>query len=404
MLKKIDIRNLKKNMFVSGVEDDIDHDKELYTKEGFIKHDDIGMILYNQGYRWCYIYTNFSNLPPNNNELENNSAQQHYKEQTSLVLKPSTPSIPFHEELSQALNIRETGMTLAQKIFQNRPAVELPFGDIERFVSDMETSLSRNSNAMLCLSKLRKEDDYTFSHSLNVALFAILLGEQLGLERKLLQDLACAGFLHDIGKMFVARQALNFPGKLSPSQMKEVRSHVLRGYDYLRRQPGISDVVLNGELDHQERYDGSGYPHAKTGEEISLAGRILAVVDAYDALSSARCYKPAMLPSKALSLLYQERERSFTPGYVETFIQSVGVYPPGSWVRLSDHRLALVMEVNMQDRLRPGVTAVTDNTGTPCPPHIIDLEKHEELSILGTVQRVPQACLSHAMSLLRQAK
>lgn len=400
MIQLIDVRLLCKGMYVKDVS--IRSKREnLYSIEGFVLHNREGQTLYEQGYRICYIDTELGSSVAPEDCLTDDIAPLETATLNSSTPVPAAPTRDFREELPQAQKLHDSGIALARKFFQNKGIEVLPVTEVKRFADDIQASLRRNSNALISLSKLRQKDDYTFSHSLNVSLFAMLLGTQLGLESDFLNELACAGFLHDMGKMFVARQALNFPGTLSPSQMKEVRSHVLRGYDYLKSQSGISDIVLEGELDHQERYDGSGYPHNKRGDEISLAGRILAVADVYDALSSERCYKPAMLPSKALSLMYQTRESSFAPGYMEAFIQAMGVYPPGSWVRLSDHTLALIMEVNPQERLRPRVSVLADNKGKPCPPRAISLQDNDGLTILGPVQHIPPACLNQAETLLR---
>lgn len=201
----------------------------------------------------------------------------------------------------------------------------------------------RNKAALLSLCKLRCGGDYLCSHSVNAAVLGAAFAMHLGVNRVFLPDFAAAGFLHDVGKLFVPEHILRYPGGLSPSQMEEMQAHVLKGQEFLRFWDDVSPIVLDGELDHHECHDGTGYPYGKSEGEISFTGRLLAVVDMYDAMSSTRGYRRQVTPFRALGFMYNERDSHFAPGYPQAFIRLMGVYPPGSFVRLSDGSLALCL-------------------------------------------------------------
>jgi HD-GYP domain-containing protein (c-di-GMP phosphodiesterase class II) len=242
-------------------------------------------------------------------------------------------------------------------------------------------SVSRNASALLALSKLRTKDDYTFSHCLNVATAAVIFAKHLGYSGIELHTIGLAGFFHDLGKMEIPLEILNSPRRLTAEEFAVMREHPTIGYKHLNKIPDLSDLVIRGALEHHERINGKGYPDGKKGEEISLAGKILAVVDVYDALSSRRVYKDPMAPHSALGLLYGMRGEDFVPELVERFIQCVGIYPPGSLVQLSSEHLAVVSQVDPEEPLRPQLILVREAGGRNIPPTLIELKLQRSLQI-----------------------
>ncbi len=298
------------------------------------------------------------------------------------------PRLPMQVEFAAACVLRAQGMALARKLFEEKREL-FPRAELAAWATDMTVSLTRNKAALLSLCKLRCDDEYLLSHSVNAAVLSAAFAMHLGVKREYLPDFVSAGFLHDVGKRFVPVQILHYPGKLSPLQMEEMQAHVLKGQDYLRGWHNVSPIVLDGELDHHECYDGSGYPYGKSEEEISFTGRVLAVVDMYDAMSSKRGYRQPVTPFRALGFMYQERDNRFAPGYPQEFIRLMGVYPPGSFVRLSDGSLALVLEADIQEGLRPQVMRILDESGRYCVPAVLVLGEHEELRVSGTLWKLP---------------
>jgi HD-GYP domain-containing protein (c-di-GMP phosphodiesterase class II) len=248
-------------------------------------------------------------------------------------------------------------------------------------VEEIAASVSRNANALLAISKLRTQDDYTFLHCVNVATAAIIFAKHLGYEGDALRTVGLAGFFHDLGKMEIPLEILNSPRRLTAEEFAVMRRHPTIGHTHLKKIPGLSDLVIQGALEHHERVNGKGYPDGKKGDEIGPAGKILAIVDVYDALSSRRVYKDPMAPHSALGLLYGMRGEDFAPDLVDRFIQCIGIYPPGSLVQLSNDSLAVVSQVDPGEPLRPEIILVREAGGRNIPPSLIDLKLQREVQI-----------------------
>lgn len=134
-------------------------------------------------------------------------------------------------------------------------------------------------------------DDYTYSHSLNVSLMAIIIGKWMGLNEKQLDEIAIAGLLHDLGKTKVSQELLSKPGKLTPAEFNEVKKHTILGFMMVEKAMNISTDIKYAILMHHEKIDGTGYPTGATESQIPLYARIIAVADIYDAMTSNRTYR-----------------------------------------------------------------------------------------------------------------
>jgi HD-GYP domain-containing protein (c-di-GMP phosphodiesterase class II) len=292
------------------------------------------------------------------------------------------PQVSLRDELPQAKQLYTRTLHTVQQVMEDfkktgQADVEAGSNAVEGIVD----SVSRNASALLALSKLRTKDNYTFSHCINVATEAVIFAKHLGYDGTELHTIGLAGFFHDLGKMEIPLEILNSPRRLSAAEFAVMREHPTIGYKHLNKIPDLSDLVIRGALEHHERINGKGYPDGKKGDEISLAGKILAVVDVYDALSSRRVYKDPMAPHSALGLIYGMRGEDFVPELVERFIQCVGIYPPGSLVQLTSEHLAVVSQVDPDEPLRPQLILVREADGRDLPPTLIDLKLQRSLQI-----------------------
>jgi putative nucleotidyltransferase with HDIG domain len=224
------------------------------------------------------------------------------------------------------------------------------------------------------LFKLRGFDEYTYTHCINVSILGVLLGKHLGMDKPTLLRLGLAGMYHDVGKAKIPESILNKPGKLSESEFNVMKSHPLDGFRIMSAQQGMDADILRAVVEHHERHDGSGYPRGLKGEAIGLFSRVISVVDVYDALTSRRVYKEPLAPSKALGMMYQWRDRDFPPHTIENFIRCVGVFPLGSFVRLSNGEYGIVASSNPQNATRPEVKVVFDTKFRPQAPRLVDLD------------------------------
>ncbi|OGS83126.1 MAG: phosphodiesterase [Gallionellales bacterium GWA2_59_43] len=234
-------------------------------------------------------------------------------------------------------------------------------------------------SAMLPLAQVKSRDEYTFQHSVSVASLAVAFGRVLGLPRDEIRELSLGGLLHDVGKAKVPGRILNKPGKLDEAEFTVMKSHVVSTAELLGNVKGISEIALNAAAQHHERYDGTGYPSGLKGDEISLYGQMLAIVDVYDAITSIRVYHNGMPPTEALRKLFEWGGSHFNPRLVEAFIKGVGIYPAGSLVRMESDRLGIVREVMPDRLLQPVVQIIFDcKKSKHISPETVDLSSSED--------------------------
>lgn len=232
----------------------------------------------------------------------------------------------------------------------------------------------RNRGVLSSIAKLKHYDDYTFLHSMNVGVFASSLAAHLGMNHRDIERIAQAGVLHDIGKMLVPQNVLNKPGKLTEEEYKIMKSHVTLGYDLLVKM-GLPEQMLNLAYEHHERYDGSGYPRRLTDKDISIEGKIGAVVDIYDAITSDRVYHKGMEAPSALRLMFKWTDTHINRKVFDFFVMNVGIYPVGSLVLMDNNELGVIGKINHSRPTEPVVFIFCDKMGRPKPIQITDLSK-----------------------------
>ncbi len=182
----------------------------------------------------------------------------------------------------------------------------------------IETCLSPNVRAIIMATESR--DAYTAGHNYRVALYALRLGEHLGLNNEQLRAIALGGIVHDVGKLKVPDEILNKPGKLTQQERVIIERHPVSGYDICKRL-GFMTEELSVIRSHHERWDGSGYPDRLKHDRIPLLARVTAVADVYDALTSSRSYRKAMSHQEALAIIQAERGKHFDPACVDAMVQ-----------------------------------------------------------------------------------
>ena len=212
------------------------------------------------------------------------------------------------------------------------------------------------------LASLRMYDDCTYNHSLGVTVISIAIGKSLGISRKCLSELALCALLHDIGKMQVPIEIIQKPGRLTKEEFEIVKKHPENGFVTLKKKNLVSDLVLEGIVSHHERVDGTGYPNKTAGKKIPLFGRIIACADVYDALTAQRPYRTSSKPTEAIEYIMGSSGRQFDRGVVRGFLKCISPYPVGSCVQLSNGDIAVVVEQNSQNPLRPTIFLMDDPT------------------------------------------
>ncbi|MDP2847443.1 MAG: response regulator [Humidesulfovibrio sp.] len=183
-------------------------------------------------------------------------------------------------------------------------------------VQRLETALQTSINSLNLAVK--EKDPYTAGHNERVARVAVDIGQAMGLGKDELDTLLIAGLLHDIGKIGVHEAILNKRSSLSASEFEQIKSHAIGGHRILENIP-FDGPVAEAVRQHHERFDGTGYPEALSGESILLEARILAVADVYEALTSNRPYRPGLAPADAAAHVLERSGTHFCPRCVDAF-------------------------------------------------------------------------------------
>ncbi|CQR46550.1 Cyclic di-GMP phosphodiesterase response regulator RpfG [Paraliobacillus sp. PM-2] len=250
-----------------------------------------------------------------------------------------------------------------------------------KVVDSMIHQLKDDQEVLTVMSHILISDDYVFSHSVNVTMYALALATELKLSAKQIRQLGLGAMLHDVGKMFISEEILNKTGKLNDQEFEMVKKHTEKGFDYLRQSTNFPLLVAHCAYQHHERLDGSGYPRGITHKDIHPFGKILAVADVFDAVTSNRVYRDAMLPHEGLELLYAGSGSLFDPELVRTFKNTIAVFPNGSTICLSDNRIAIVVKQNHQLYERPIVRVIKEQ-GESVTPYDLDLAKELDLTVV----------------------
>ncbi|MCA6063796.1 HD-GYP domain-containing protein [Thalassolituus marinus] len=240
-------------------------------------------------------------------------------------------------------------------------------------VKDCVNRVVSNPNAMLWLTRLKNQDEYTAEHSVNVCLLAIALGQQLDLAPYELENLGICGLMHDIGKMKVPDEILNKPGRLSPEEFEEMARHTTYARQMLMGRSDIYPGAVDVAFSHHERLDGKGYPRGIDSTKISMFTRIITVVDAYDAMTSDRCYKPGMSSLDAMKILHKNCGTQFDEQVVRKFVAMVGLYPPGHLLEMSNGEVGIIMSCDPGFQLKPKAIMILGPDKQPQPERIINL-------------------------------
>ena len=237
-------------------------------------------------------------------------------------------------------------------------------------------SVLHSPDAMLWMTQLKNKDKYTAQHSMNVCVLSIVLGRHLNLSEMALNNVGLCGMMHDMGKMLVPLEILNKPGALEPHEMQIMQSHTNLGYELLKSSQDMYPGAVEVAWTHHERLDGKGYPRQISNNIISHFSKIVTVVDMYDAITSDRVYQKGRTHLEATNILSSMSGSHLDPLLVIKFIESLGVYPPGCVVEMTNGSIAIVVEVNEKMKLRPKIILLLDEDKNVVPEEVVlDLSK-----------------------------
>ena len=232
-----------------------------------------------------------------------------------------------------------------------------------QIIDDMRDIILTDESALLGLTLLKNYDEYTFVHSVNVAILCLAFGKHLGLEGEVLRRIGVGGLLHDVGKVRTCEEIVRKPGALTDDEMRIMQRHPELGAEIAAAMRGVDGETGEIILHHHIRHDGTGYPVLPAGRSVHPHGQIVALADCYDALTTTRTYQKSRHPSEAVRLVRRMAGKAYASEMVGAFAEMMGTYPVGELVRLASNELAVVTTLNHVDATSPKVRIVTDRDG-----------------------------------------
>jgi HD-GYP domain-containing protein (c-di-GMP phosphodiesterase class II) len=272
----------------------------------------------------------------------------------------STNPLSTAREVSNVIGIVARSERVLSSLFhQARLGKAIRSSQVEPVIEELFASIQRNPHAFNGLMRVKRENSSLYTHALAVSALMISLGRQMRLDSVRIKQAGMAGLLMDVGMGHLPLDVSTISEALSEAEHEIVKTHTRLGYDFLAIGGEIPEEVMKVCLEHHERMDGTGYPLGIGGDQISLFGRMAAVCDVYDSMTSDRPHRARMDPSLAFEEM-RVSQGQFDPEVLNQFVESLGVFPIGSVVLLSSNRLALVVDQNPDDYTRPRVWTFYD--------------------------------------------
>jgi HD-GYP domain-containing protein (c-di-GMP phosphodiesterase class II) len=295
---------------------------------------------------------------------------------------------------------------------------------IDQIVGDVDTLVDQimNKDVILGLNSIKIHDNYTFQHSIDVTLMALLLARKVGWKKERLTAFGIGCLLHDLGKIFIQSDILNKPGRLSEEEFEIMKSHPTLGFDLIRTlAPHLSNLVAHVAYQHHERQDGSGYPRGIKGNQalgrnepdtIHDFGAIAAVADIYDAMASDRPYRQGWPVDRVVNLIKELSGSHLNPRVVEIFLQTVAPFPIGTNIRILNGSYVgyegVVADIEDKDLTHPIVRLLSDPQGNRIDAIQFDLRIDEDMQLEsvrdGAPQLEPLGSSQKVVTILNQAE
>jgi HD-GYP domain-containing protein (c-di-GMP phosphodiesterase class II) len=362
MDRKVNVAFLKIGMYVSNL--DRPWIDTPFLLEGFIIKTEEDLTVLSQYCSYVYIDTDrgigASQYIEEAPRLKTNAYLERYLQDNKKKVHYENIR-ETREELPVAQTALENASNQVAHIMEDvKEGKNLDVKAVRGVVEPILDSIIRNSEAYMWLSMMQKKSAYSYTHAVDNCALSIAFGRYMGLPKNDLMTLAVGMLMMDTGNIRVPEAILNKKARLTEAEYRIVKKHVGHSVDILKSTKGISVDVINIALTHHERFDGSGYPDGLMGAHIPVYGRMAAIVDCYDAMTSQRPFCAAKSPYSALQNIYNWRGTAFQPELVEQFLQCMGVYPTGSIVEMTNGEVGIVLEQNVTQRMRPKIMLLLD--------------------------------------------
>lgn len=347
-LQTIAVSDIRVGMFVYAIAEQVG--KLSVKSKGEVKHLAIINKLVESGVKSIVIDSSYT--ASRKSAVSLNVRNKHITSKNLAINSRVKKDIVNRAEASQLLSKSENIYSNFEKKIEKNAHIDIT--ETKALVSAVYNSLVEDPDALLCMSMMMNSSDYLANHSIHVATIICYFAQKLGMSKKDCEQLTLVAYLFDIGMVRVTQNIRDKNGPLNREEWLEVQCHVQHSLDILAPLQLPPECLLAIEQ-HHERLDGSGYPNAYTGSKIHKYSRILAIVDSYDALTSVRKHQKPMSSAGALKVL-SNPENGYDQKLVLQFIRSMGVYPVGSLVILSNQSIALVTKTIETALSSPEVT------------------------------------------------
>ena len=250
---------------------------------------------------------------------------------------------------------------------------KLDYEKVESVSNSIYSKINSISNIVECMNEVKNMDEYTYTHSINVSVYALLIAKWLDMSEVDTRNIVTTGILHDIGKSKISGNILNKKGPLLPEEYEQIKHHADIGYHLSKNIPQLTDEIREGILMHHEREDGKGYPAGIKGDNINRYAKIISVADVYDALTSERVYKKRITPFDTFSELLKIGYGYFDTKILMTFLSNIYCYYIGTNVKMNNGEMGKVIFVAPQSISMPTVSV---------NGKYIDLSQNRQLQIV----------------------
>ena len=266
--------------------------------------------------------------------------------------------------IAAARKVYGTAVETAETLWHAAKAGDQPDPNAARKIIDsLAKMVSQDRTSLMALTALKRYDNYTFTHMVNVSVIAMAQARALSLEGALLREFGFAALMHDIGKVNTPLEVLNKPDKLTGEEFDIMKQHVVDGAHILRRTPEMPALAPVVAFEHHLRQDLSGYPENIGHRELNLCTQIVSIADVYDALRSNRIYRQGLPSDRIRAIMTQKDSPAFNSKLLRRFINLMGMFPVGTLVLLGTGEVAVVTHEHPSDPFRPQVKILKDAAG-----------------------------------------
>jgi len=269
-----------------------------------------------------------------------------------------------HTGIAMARKVYNTAVETAENLWDQAKAGDKPDPNAARkIIESLAKVVTQDRTSLMALTALKKYDNYTFTHMVNVSVLAMSQAKSLNLEGPLLREFGFAALMHDIGKVNTPLEVLNKPGKLEKDEFEIMKRHVVDGAHILRKTPEMPALAPIVAFEHHLKQDLSGYPENIGHRKLNLCTMVVSIADVFDALRSNRPYRQGLATDRIKTIMGEQGNPQFNQKLLKRFVNIMGLFPVGNFVLLNTEEIAVVTAEHPTDPFRPQVKIVFNEKG-----------------------------------------